>query len=153
MAWANSRMLELLGHLPDEAIKFSAWNPDWTVGTIVHHILIAEGRLISRVKDELSPEELDAPATAKGVYELSSLFSARDAELLSLIEAPERLHRFKRFGQDAEFSTSTILVQAVHHSAEHRAQISDILAANDMDVFNLDDVDLWAFEKWSEKSI
>jgi hypothetical protein len=36
--------------------------------------------------------------------------------------------------------------------SEHRAQISDILAANNMDVLNLDEIDLWSFEKW-EKSI
>ncbi|MFM1985579.1 MAG: hypothetical protein RLZZ295_745, partial [Actinomycetota bacterium] len=30
MAWANKQMLEILKGLPDEAINFSAWNPDWT---------------------------------------------------------------------------------------------------------------------------
>ena len=44
-------MLTILQGLPDEAINFSAWNPDWTVGTIAHHIVIAEGRLISRIAE------------------------------------------------------------------------------------------------------
>jgi hypothetical protein len=39
-------------------------------------------------------------------------------------------------------------VQAIHHASEHRAQISDILAANNLDVLNLDEIDLWSFEKW-----
>ena len=44
--------------------------------------------------------------------------------------------------------TSTILAQAIHHAAEHRAQIADILAANNLDVLNLDKIDLWSFERF-----
>ncbi|MEY2628973.1 MAG: hypothetical protein RL066_789, partial [Actinomycetota bacterium] len=62
---------------------------------------------------------------------------------------PDEMRKFVRYGTEVEFLTSTILVQAVHHASEHRAQISDILAANKMDVLNLDDIDLWSFEKYS----
>jgi hypothetical protein len=86
------------------------------------------------------------PTSAEGAN-----WAVRDAQLLSLIDTPDEVRKFVRYGNEVEFLTSTILVQAVHHASEHRAQISDILAANKMDVLNLDEIDLWSFEKW-EKS-
>jgi uncharacterized damage-inducible protein DinB len=152
MAWANKQMLTILQGLPDEAINFSAWNPDWTVGKIAHHIVIAEGRLISRIVNQPSPTEPDAPTTAAGIKELISICAERDAQLLSLVDTPDEMRIFVRYGNEVAFLTSTILVQAVHHASEHRAQISDILASNNLDVLNLDEIDLWSFEKW-EKSL
>jgi uncharacterized damage-inducible protein DinB len=148
MAWANAQMFSVLKDLPDEAINFSAWNPDWTVGKIAHHIVIAEGRLISRIVNQPSPVESDAPITAAGIKDLISVCAERDAQLLSLVDTPDEIRKFVRFGNEVTFLTSTILVQAIHHASEHRAQISDILAANNLDVLNLDEIDLWSFEKW-----
>jgi len=141
-------MLTLLQGLPDDAINFSAWNPDWTVGTIAHHIVIAEGRLISRITQQPAPVEFDPPKTALDISQLITVCAERDAQLLSLINTPDEKRTFVRYGKEVEFLTSTILVQAIHHASEHRAQISDILAANKMDVLNLDEIDLWSFEKW-----
>jgi uncharacterized damage-inducible protein DinB len=148
LAWANSRMLEILRELPDEAINFSAWNPDWTVGKIVNHIAVAEGRLVARIKNEGYPVETEAPTTAIGIQQLVPIFAVRDMQLLQLVDTPDEIRRFVQFGKDVEFLTSTILAQALHHASEHRAQISDILASNNMDVFNLDSIDFWSFEKW-----
>jgi uncharacterized damage-inducible protein DinB len=152
MAWANNQMLTILQGLPDDAINFSAWNLDWTVGKIAHHIVIAEGRLIARIINQPAPAEPEAPTTSAGIKELISVCAERDAQLLSLIDTPDEMRTFVRYGKEVSFLTSTILVQAVHHASEHRAQISDILAANKMDVLNLDEIDLWSFEKW-EKSL
>ncbi len=148
MAWANKQVLTILQGLPDEAINFSAWNPDWTIGKIAHHIVTAEGRLISRILNQPSPAESDAPTTAAGIKELISICAERDAQLLSLVDTPDEMRTFVRYGNEVAFLTSTILVQAVHHASEHRAQISDILASNNLDVLNLDEIDLWSFEKW-----
>ena len=148
MAWANKQMLTLLKGLPDEAINFSAWNPDWTVGKIAHHIVIAEGRLISRIIEQPAPIEFEPPTKSAEISQLISICAERDAQLLSLIDTPDEMRKFVRYGNEVEYLTSTILVQAVHHSSEHRAQISDILAANNMDVLNLDEIDVWSFEKY-----
>jgi hypothetical protein len=95
-----------------------------------------------------SPAEPDAPTTAAGIKELISICAERDAQLLSLVDTPDEMRTFVRYGNEVAFLTSTILVQAVHHASEHRAQISDILASNNLDVLNLDEIDLWSFEKW-----
>jgi len=148
MAWANNRMLTILQGLPDEAINFSAWNPDWTVGTIAHHIVISEGRLVARVTQQPAAPEIAPPKSAPEIAQLIELSAMNGAQLLALIDTPDEVRRFVRFGNEVEFRTFTILVQAVHHGSEHRAQISDILAANNMDVLDLDAIDLWSFERW-----
>jgi hypothetical protein len=92
--------------------------------------------------------EFDPSKSASDISGLINVCEERDAQLLSLIDTPDEKRAFLRYGKEVEFLTSTILVQAVHHASEHRAQISDILAANKMDVLNLDEIDLWSFEKW-----
>jgi uncharacterized damage-inducible protein DinB len=42
---------------------------------------------------------------------------------------------------------STILSQAIHHATEHRAQIAAALEAKGFTPVNLDDLDLWSFER------
>lgn len=148
MAWANKQMLSILEGLSDNAINFSAWNPDWTIGKIAQHIVIAEGRLISRIIEQAPPTEPEAQTSALGISDLIDLCSERDAQLLTLTSTPDEMRKFVRYGVEVEFLTSTILVQAVHHASEHRAQIADILALNYMDVLNLDEIDLWSFEKF-----
>ncbi|MEJ6607330.1 MAG: DinB family protein [Candidatus Planktophila sp.] len=148
MAWANEHTLNILTNLPDEAINFSAWNPDWTVGKIVHHILGAQGRLIARITGQPAPEELAEVTTAHGISELIPIFKERDARILSLSSKPEEMLSFVLYGNEVEFLTSTLIVQSVHHATEHRAQIADILAANKMDALNLDAISLFPFEKW-----
>ena len=45
---------------------------------------------------------------------------------------------------------STILSQAIHHASEHRSQIASALDAKGFTPVNLDDLDLWSYEKDSE---
>ena len=45
---------------------------------------------------------------------------------------------------------STILSQAIHHATEHRSQIASALEAKGFTPVNLDDLDLWSYEKDSE---
>jgi hypothetical protein len=68
-----------------------------------------------------------------------------------LLETPDEMRTFIRYGEEVSYLTSTIMAQFVHHATEHRAQIADILAANNMDVVNLDDIDLWSFERSERK--
>ena len=67
MAWANNQLFTQLSTLPEAALSFSAWNPDWTVGKIANHIVIAQGRLISRLEKKSAPEESEFPLSAQGM--------------------------------------------------------------------------------------
>ena len=73
MAGQTSRCLRDCRVYPMKRINFSAWNPDWTVGTIAHHIVIAEGRLISRITEQPAPAEFDPPKSASDISKLISV--------------------------------------------------------------------------------
>jgi uncharacterized damage-inducible protein DinB len=148
MGWANQAVLRLLRDLPDSTLQLSAWNADWTVGKIMHHIVIAEGRLIARIDNESAPIESETPVSAIQLDDLIKLSADFDIEFSRVINSPEQTHYFNRYGKDMHAFTSTILAQAIHHAAEHRAQIADILAVNNLDVLNLDKIDLWSFERF-----
>lgn len=151
MGWANQRMFATLQGLPDEALTLSAWNPEWQIGVIANHIVVASGRLISRITGEPAPSEGAAPTTAQELLELATAAADRDRKLLALADVQDGPRTFVRYGEQVEFLASTILAQAIHHATEHRAQIADILAVNNHDVMNLDAMDLWSYEMWQRR--
>ena len=151
MAWANNQVFTKLSTLPEEALSFAAWNPEWTVGKIANHIVIAQGRLISRLEKNSAPEEVEFSLTPQGMKDLAAKSLANDAKIQTLIDAPEEMLTSVRYGETVSYLSTSVIAQLVHHATEHRAQISDILAFNKMDVVNLDDYDLWSFER-SERS-
>ena len=147
MAWANNQVFTKLSELPEEALSFSAWNPEWTVGKIANHIVIAQGRFISRLlKEDPYPEE-DFPLTSAGMKALTAKSAENDKKLAAFIDLPDEMLTFVRYGETVSYLTSSVLAQIINHGVEHRAQIADILAVNNMDVINLDDLDFWAFER------
>ena len=150
MAWANNQVFTQLSTLPESALSFSAWNPEWTVGKIANHIVIAQGRFLTRLQ-KLDPlPESEFPLTSLGMQDLAQRSLENDAALQKFLDLPDEMLTFLRYGNTVSFLTSTVLSQVVHHATEHRAQIADILAVNNMDVINLDALDLWSFERFEQ---
>lgn len=148
MSWANNQLFGQLSTLPESALKFSAWNPEWTVGKIANHIVIAEGRFLSRLQ-KLEPfPESEFDLTSEGMKALTAKSAENCAKLQEFIGLNDEMLTFLRYGEKVNFLTSTVLSQIVHHATEHRAQIADILAVNNMDVINLDKLDHWSFERF-----
>ena len=147
MAWANNQLFTQLSELPEHALKFSAWNPEWTVGKIANHIVIAQGRLISRLEKQPAPEEQEFPLTSVGMRDLAAKSAINDKKIQTLLDLPEEMLTFVRYGETVSFLSTSVIAQFVHHATEHRAQIADIMAVNKMDVINLDAIDLWSFER------
>lgn len=147
MAWANNQLFTQLSTLPEAALSFSAWNPDWTVGKIANHIVIAQGRLISRLEKRSAPNEIEFPYTSEGMKNLANLAKLNDEKIQTMLDLPEEMLTFIRYGETVSFLSTSVIAQFVHHATEHRAQIADILAVNNMDVINLDAIDLWGFER------
>lgn len=147
MTWANNQLFTQLSELPEHALSFSAWNPDWTVGKIANHIVIAQGRLISRLEKKSAPEEVEFPLTSQGMKELATKALVNDQKIQTLLGMPEEMLTFIRYGETVSYLSTSVIAQFVHHATEHRAQIADIMAVNKMDVINLDAIDLWSFER------
>ncbi len=148
MTWANNQVFAQLAALPENSLKFTAWNPDWSVGKIATHIVIAQGRFISRLQ-KLEPfPESEFELTSEGMAQLAKKSAENDQKLQEFLNSSDEMLTFLRYGKEVSFLTSSVLAQVIHHATEHRAQIADILAVNNMDVINLDALDLWSFERF-----
>jgi uncharacterized damage-inducible protein DinB len=147
MAWANRKLFSQLADLPEETLQLSAWDPEWTVGKIANHIVIGQGRYISRLQKVEAPIEDEFPLTSQGMKDLVIRSYEHDNKLIDLIDTPEEKITFVRFGETLEYLSSTVLAQSIYHAIEHRAQIVDTLAFNNVHVIRLDDYDHWAFER------
>jgi uncharacterized damage-inducible protein DinB len=147
MAWANKELFTQLSTLPESALSFTAWNPEWSVGKIANHIVIAQGRLISRLQKENAPEEVEFAYTSDGMRKLVVKAAENDTKIMKFLDMPEEMLTFVRYGETVSFLSTSVIAQFVHHATEHRAQIADIMAVNNMDVINLDAIDLWSFER------
>lgn len=147
MAWANNQFFTKLSELPEAALSFSAWNPDWTVGKIANHLVIAQGRLISRLEKVPTPEEVEFPLNSDGMKNLAKKSLENDLKIQKFLDMPEEMLTFVRYGETVSYLSTSVIAQYVHHATEHKAQIADILAFNKMDVINLDAIDMWSFEK------
>jgi len=147
MSWANHSVFTALSELPEEALSFSAWDPEWNVGTIANHIVMAQPRLLARLKKEDAPNEIAFPMTSAGMKALAVQSLENDARFLNWIDQPEEMLTFVRYGKTVSFQNTTIVAQTVNHSIEHRAQIADILAINNMNVINLDALDPISYER------
>jgi uncharacterized damage-inducible protein DinB len=141
MAWANNQLFTQLSILPENSLKFTAWNPEWSVGKIANHIVIAQGRFISRLQNLEAFPEHEFELTSEGMAELANQSAANDQKLQEFLNKPDEVLTFLRYGKVVSFLTSSVLAQVIHHATEHRAQIADIMAINNM----------WRFERF-EKS-
>ena len=148
MTWANNQLFTQLTTLPEPALSYSAWNPEWTVSKIANHIVIAQGRFLTRLQKIEPLPESEFEATTEGMRALVQKSLENDAKLQQFLDLPDEMLTFIRYGKTVSFLTSSVLAQVIHHATEHRAQIADILAVNEMDVINLDSLDLWSFERF-----
>lgn len=152
MAWANNQIFTQLSELPETALSYTAWNPEWSVGKIANHIVIAQGRFISRLQKQPPLPESEFSLTPAGMRELAIKSRENDQTIQSFLELPDEMLTFIRYGETVSYLTSSVLAQVIHHATEHRAQIADILAVNNLDVVNLDELDLWSFERFERGS-
>jgi len=147
MAWANHSVFTQLSELPEEALSFSAWDPEWKIGVIANHIVMAQPRLLARLKKENPPADIDFPMTSDGMKALAAQSLKNDEEFLKWIDQPEEMLTYVRNGNTVSFQNTSIVAQIVNHATEHRAQIADVLAINKMNVINLDALDPLSYER------
>jgi uncharacterized damage-inducible protein DinB len=125
--WANLQLLELCGGLTDEQLDATAVGTFGSIRDTLRHILAAEAGYAYRLGGDesrrIKPEDpwpgFDALAdTAR--YTAAQFLSAAG----SLTDDPIRV------GSDDDLwdvEPAVLLVQAFHHSTEHRAQVFSIL--------------------------
>jgi uncharacterized damage-inducible protein DinB len=144
MAWANAALFARLAELSDEALALAAPRNEWTVATILEHIVTAAGGYAARLEGTPRPEPTAPPTTIAELAELAARCAAHDARIRAQAALPDGPAENPNPGTPRR-ARSTILGQAIHHATEHRAQIAGALATNGIDAIDLDTLDLWAY--------
>lgn len=153
MAWANQKTIEHLQTLPEESLKAFATNPEWFVGEIVHHIVDSADHYAYRISGKPALTQPGDPCIAdvNAIGDLARLKEQAakvDALLLECVKLDDVQIEFVNYEEKlVKRWRSTILSQAIHHATEHRAQIASALEAKGFTPVNLDDLDLWSYEK------
>lgn len=153
MAWANQKTIEHLQTLPEESLKAFATNPEWFVGEIAHHIVDSADHYAFRISGKPALTQPGDPCIddVKVIADLARLkeqAAAVDAMLLECVKLDDVQIEFVNYEDKlVKRWRSTILSQAIHHATEHRAQIASALEAKGFTPVNLDDLDLWEYEK------
>ena len=145
MAWANQRVFAAVSKLPDEALGAYIRNPEWVAGRILTHIVNGATWYVHCLG--IAPWQEIVPArTMRDLDVLADQLAGFDAKILTAADLPDELLKFQDDDGEGKALRSTLLVQAVHHATEHRAQLIDALESRGYMSINLDDIDLWAFE-------
>ena len=147
MAWANQQLYTAVQNLDDEALSSYLTNPEWTVATILKHILDGADWYVYCLTGA-NWHENPKPSTAREAKTLAVSLAEYDAAILSESNKDDELLAIQMEDGVVKHWRSTLIAQAIHHAAEHRAQLVAALEHHNYSSINLDDIDLWAFERW-----
>lgn len=143
MAWANAQIHERLLEIPEDSYSLYADNEEWTVGTILEHLVRAAGNYAAHLDGQPRIEGMHIPKTKADVENLATLCAGFDARLRETSLLPDAVTFRERDGRRITRNRSTVVAQSIHHSIEHRAQIAGILATHGIKVIDLDAIDVW----------
>ena len=149
MAWANQRLFAAVAELPDEALSSYLVDPEFDVATILHHIVDgAEWFAFCAGGHPWSHRE--KPRTGADVLALARNLAELDALVMKESQRDDVTLTINHEDGDFEAKLSTVISQAPHHATEHRAQLVAALELRGYRSINLDDLDLWCFERFEE---
>ena len=145
--WANLRILDWCAGLDDALLAASAPGTFGAAGTTLVHLVGAEERYIEYLTGELMPEEqrlrLDDPFP--GLDVLRERAAASGERLIELAAStPDGLvvggHHLD--GTPYTLRATTLLLQALHHAAEHRTHVMTVISQHGLEV---PDTDGWSY--------
>lgn len=143
MAWANAQIHQRLLEIPEDSYALYSDNEEWTVGTILEHLVMAAGNYAAHLDGQPRPEGITVPRTKADIENLATLCAGFDARLRNTSLLPDAVTFRERDGKTITRNRSTVIAQSIHHSIEHRAQIAGILAIHGIKVIDLDAIDVW----------
>jgi uncharacterized damage-inducible protein DinB len=127
-AWANVTLLEACARLSDAQLDADAVGGYGTIRATLTHLVGAEQGYVSRVNGHLPPAPLRRGEWA-GFPALQAVARWAGDELLQLARATRATSLVREPSPDDKeiYPLSSLMVQAVTHSTEHRTQIATIL--------------------------
>jgi uncharacterized damage-inducible protein DinB len=153
MAWANQETIKHLQTLPEESLKAYATNPEWFVAEIAHHIVDSADHYAFRITGKVALTQPGDPCIAdiekfSDLARVAEQAAIVDAHLIGAADLDDAWLDLENDNGKFQRLRSTVLSQAIHHATEHRAQIASALEAKGFKPVDLDEIDLWAYEKY-----
>ena len=148
--WANLRLLDACAALNEEQLEATLPGTYGKINDTLLHIFGAEERYAARLKGEQIARPILEEKGFQGIDSLRSAAQASGEALIEVASASQdpKLLRFTTLqGEEVEHSNSLLLVQAINHATEHRAQILTILTQQGVEP---PDVSGWAWD-WETK--
>ncbi len=151
MAWANQGTYDAVKNLPDLALGAYIANSGWSADRILQHIVGGADWYVYCLT-ETPLRDIKLPESMKDLNLLQQNLAEFDAKISTQSELPDEYITIKEDDRSWKALRSTILAEAIYHAAEHRTQLIDALESKGFSPISLDDLDLWAFERFeSEK--
>lgn len=143
--WANLRVLDACSKLSDEQLTAKIEGAYGTISETLAHICGAEERYIARLTGRPVVQPTRENVSFQGIDELRSSTQASGEALIEFTSNTQdsQLVRFiSTQGDEVELPSSLLLVQAINHATEHRAQVLTTLTQQGIEP---PDVSGWAW--------
>lgn len=143
--WANLRMLDACSKLSEEQLEATVPGTYGKISDTLVHMFGAEERYAARLMGQAISRPLLKDGGFQGVEALRSSAQASGQKLIDLAQntlEPQTLRYTTMQGEQMEIPNFLLLVQAINHATEHRAQILTILTQQGIEP---PDVSGWAW--------
>ena len=126
--WANLRLLDFCAKLSDEQLDATAIGCFGSIRDTLWHIVGAEVSYVRRVNGKLPPQPISRDVFP-GFAVVKEVARWTNLELLQLALAARKDTMVTESEQDmaCEYTLASLMMQAINHATEHRAQIAAII--------------------------
>ena len=145
MQWANKEIFTEILKLDDEVLDYYVIDPEWTVKTIMVHIVGAAYLFSQRLDGEpFSRFVLKNTEGPELIKELIEELEKIDESFLKHVDREDIDLTYMTSKGERTSKVSTIVSTMIHHAAEHRTQIVAALDKNNVRTINLDNYSPWS---------
>jgi uncharacterized damage-inducible protein DinB len=146
--WATLQLLDHLESLEADVVSREVPGTYGPIDETLTHLVAADSRYLDRMEDPDPPRPPDVPFEIGGLRTQVHANAARWAQILDRLELGTLRARIAPRDDDPGLDPAeTLLVlQALHHADDHRAQVCSTLGALGLEV---PDLDVWSF--WDDQ--
>ena len=144
MAWSNQLIFQELSKLPEDIYGIKAAEGEWPIGRIITHF-IAAAEWYRYCSTGITQDEIIPITNHQLLNSQAPRLAKLDEVLIAQAARQDEICIYKDGDNEFKSPLSTILAQAVNHTAEHKGQLSTLLKVHGH-FLDLDDKDVWAYE-------
>ena len=145
MAWANQEIYKEIKKLDPEVLDYYVIDKEWTVRTIMVHIVTASYLYSQRLQEKpFSKIEFDIESPDL-IDDLIDALENIDKDLIEQSYREDEEVTFETSKGESSGKVSVILSMMIFHATEHRAQIVAALDKNNERSINLDEYSIFGY--------